>query len=452
MQRFVHSQKCESFLLKSLISIFGNRDEIVIAMGDQCGGGKKNLRHQRPTRGYRWNSFLKRNGFEVYLVDETLTSKRCPLCQNEVKNFLDVQNPRVYKRIKYPLTTCWGLVGCESDVCKADVRPVDPVEVNPNRPRHYYLRRFWNRNRLACLNILNIVDSVVNGQDRPLIVGTRLSHLPTLCDLILFSSHVSLNDISCTSAINISSLSLNTSEPIVDASIFPILRQLSVENSTKLEKITFKALESLLVSNCKSLRTIIGPKDCSNLTRIVINSCPELCELSPGFSTASLSSLELGKCRLECRKAFSNQIKFIRTLKLSHEAVRLLSKSLVLNHLTYLSVSMFSTSFQLEFGSFPRLRQFKVIGVTNSLSLNFLKHSPHLRVLDVCMCSLSGVHVINDLFELERLSFNCAEFDPSLIHFRTSLKYVSLAGSRPVANSLAASLLKQLLPHAVVVV
>ncbi|KAL0220299.1 hypothetical protein RCL1_000153 [Eukaryota sp. TZLM3-RCL] len=168
MQRFVHSQKCESFLLKSLISKFGNRDEIVVAMGDQCGGGKKNLRHQRPTRGYRWNSFLKRNGFEVYLVDETLTSKRCPLCQNEVKNFLEVQNPRVYKRIKSPIKTCWGLLGCESDVCKADVRPVGPVEVDPNRPRHYYLRRFWNRNRLACLNMLNIVDSVVNGQERPL--------------------------------------------------------------------------------------------------------------------------------------------------------------------------------------------------------------------------------------------------------------------------------------------
>ncbi|KAL0209669.1 hypothetical protein RCL1_008507 [Eukaryota sp. TZLM3-RCL] len=168
MQRFVHSQKCESFLLKSLISKFGNREEIVVAMGDQCGGGKKNLRHQRPTRGYRWNSFLKRNGYEVYLVNETLTSKRCPLCQNEVKNFLEVQNPRVYKQIKYPTTTCWGLLGCESDVCKADVRPVDPAEVDPNRPRHNYLRRFWNRNRLACLNMLNIADSVVNGQERPL--------------------------------------------------------------------------------------------------------------------------------------------------------------------------------------------------------------------------------------------------------------------------------------------
>ncbi|KAL0228305.1 hypothetical protein RCL1_004448 [Eukaryota sp. TZLM3-RCL] len=50
---------------------------------------------------------------------------------------------------------------------QADVRPVDPVDVDPNRPRHYYLRRFWNRNRLACLDMLNIVDSLLNGQERP---------------------------------------------------------------------------------------------------------------------------------------------------------------------------------------------------------------------------------------------------------------------------------------------
>ncbi|KAL0217200.1 hypothetical protein RCL1_007683 [Eukaryota sp. TZLM3-RCL] len=167
MQRYVHRQKTEARLLNNLVSKFGNPENFIIIMGDFGMNGKANLRHQRPTRGTGWYKFSRRFNFDLLLVDEAFTSSKCPLCESDVKNFLTVSNPRPYKRIKYPTTTCWGLLGCESDVCRADVRPVDPVEVDPNRPRHYYLRRFWKRNRLACLNMLNIVDSCMNGQERP---------------------------------------------------------------------------------------------------------------------------------------------------------------------------------------------------------------------------------------------------------------------------------------------
>ncbi|KAL0221543.1 hypothetical protein RCL1_001397 [Eukaryota sp. TZLM3-RCL] len=172
MQRYVHGQKTEARLLNNLVSILGNPENFIIIMADFGMNGKANLRHQQPTRGTGWYKFFRRFNFDLILVDEAFTSSKCPLCDSDVNNFLTVPNPRPYKRVKYPTKTCWGLLGCESDVCKADVRPVDPVEVESNRPRHFYLRRFWNRNRLACLNMLNIVDSLLNGQERPVYLSS----------------------------------------------------------------------------------------------------------------------------------------------------------------------------------------------------------------------------------------------------------------------------------------
>ncbi|KAL0204708.1 hypothetical protein P9112_000015 [Eukaryota sp. TZLM1-RC] len=94
MQAFIHKQKIESWLLKSLVHQFGNPKNTLILMGDYGKNGFKNLKHQRPTRGIEWIQFLKRNGFEVLMINEAFTSAKCPVCFEKVATFLRVTNPR----------------------------------------------------------------------------------------------------------------------------------------------------------------------------------------------------------------------------------------------------------------------------------------------------------------------------------------------------------------------
>ncbi|KAJ2476201.1 hypothetical protein IWW56_005051 [Coemansia sp. RSA 2131] len=70
-----------------------------------------------PIRGKGWRTLLKRGGFTVYLIDEYLTSKTCPNCEERISTFLNVPNPRPWMRTKRPEVKCHGLLGCTSQTC-----------------------------------------------------------------------------------------------------------------------------------------------------------------------------------------------------------------------------------------------------------------------------------------------------------------------------------------------
>ncbi|KAL0221781.1 hypothetical protein RCL1_001635 [Eukaryota sp. TZLM3-RCL] len=151
MQRYVHIQKTEEKLLRRIIANYGPISDSIILLGDN---GKKtsHLRRNAPTRNVGWKKFFKRHGFDLCLLNEHNTSSKCPCCNGDVGKFMEVPNPRPWKRVKKPVVTLNALLKCCSNECKLE---------NRNRAR------VWNRNKLACLNFEAIVESFVAGHERP---------------------------------------------------------------------------------------------------------------------------------------------------------------------------------------------------------------------------------------------------------------------------------------------
>ncbi|KAL0212750.1 hypothetical protein RCL1_006376 [Eukaryota sp. TZLM3-RCL] len=165
MQIFSNRQKVESKLKSSLIEKYATRvangrvlKKPVIMFGDfsKQGGSSTNLKHNPPSRGSGWRKTLRKLGFNVFLLNEWDTSSRCPECHQEVKKFLQVPNPKPYRREKTPTTLCHGLLECTSDTCK------DGGE-----------RMYWNRSRLACINLLAVFNSITFGLERPNYLSTN---------------------------------------------------------------------------------------------------------------------------------------------------------------------------------------------------------------------------------------------------------------------------------------
>ncbi|KAL0227463.1 hypothetical protein RCL1_003607 [Eukaryota sp. TZLM3-RCL] len=159
MQIFSHRQKVESKLKTSLIEKYATRaangrvlKKPVIMIGDfsKQGGSSINLKHNPPSRGSGWRKTLRKLGFPVFLLNEWGTSSRCPECHQEVKKFLQVPNPKPYRREETPTTLCHGLLECISNQCKNGGE-----------------RKYWNRNRLACINLLAVFNSITFGLERP---------------------------------------------------------------------------------------------------------------------------------------------------------------------------------------------------------------------------------------------------------------------------------------------
>ncbi|KAL0227605.1 hypothetical protein RCL1_003749 [Eukaryota sp. TZLM3-RCL] len=151
MQRYVHIQKTEEKLLRRIIANYGPISDSIILLGDN---GKKtsHLKRNAPTRNVGWKKFFKRHEFDLCLVNEHNTSSKCPCCRGDVAKFMEVPNPRPWKRVKKPVVTLNALLKCCSNECKLE---------NRNRAR------VWNRNKLACLNFEVIVESFVGGHERP---------------------------------------------------------------------------------------------------------------------------------------------------------------------------------------------------------------------------------------------------------------------------------------------
>ncbi|KAL0223362.1 hypothetical protein P9112_002752 [Eukaryota sp. TZLM1-RC] len=151
MQAFVHKQKTESWLLKNFVQQLGNPKDTLILMADYGKRISKNLKHQRPTRGIGWIQFLKRNGFEVLMINGAFTAK-CPVCFEKVATFLRVSNPRFYRRETTAVTTCHGLLACNSESCKRSNKGS---------------KKLFNRNKLACLNMFAFAEARMSGNERP---------------------------------------------------------------------------------------------------------------------------------------------------------------------------------------------------------------------------------------------------------------------------------------------
>ncbi|KAJ2495936.1 hypothetical protein GGH96_006158 [Coemansia sp. RSA 1972] len=135
--------------------------------------GASMAKFHEPIRGKGWRTLLKRAGFDVYLIDEHLTSKTCPICEERISTFHKVKNPRPWMRTKRPMVKCHGLLGCQSQTCmeffdtygdergylgkKEDNKEDEKKEGEKKGSVNW---RLWNRDLAAVLNFRKILFSL----------------------------------------------------------------------------------------------------------------------------------------------------------------------------------------------------------------------------------------------------------------------------------------------------
>jgi transposase len=99
------------------------------------------MKYKEPTKGKGIRTLLRKNKFQVYLVDEHKTSCKCSLCQGDCEVFRACNNPRPWKKDEIILRH--GLERCKT--CKV----------------------LWNRDENSSRNMYKISQKAVNKKSRP---------------------------------------------------------------------------------------------------------------------------------------------------------------------------------------------------------------------------------------------------------------------------------------------
>ncbi|KAJ2498769.1 hypothetical protein GGH96_004053 [Coemansia sp. RSA 1972] len=159
---YVNQQQADQLLMNRLRERF-SRDAVFI-LGNW---GAPMAKFHEPIRGKGWRTLLKRAGFDVYLIDEYLTSKTCPICEERISTFHKVKNPRPWMRTKRPMVKCHGLLGCQSQTCMKFFDTYDgkcgylgEKEDNKEGEKDSVNWRLWNRDLAAVLNFRKILFSL----------------------------------------------------------------------------------------------------------------------------------------------------------------------------------------------------------------------------------------------------------------------------------------------------
>jgi len=129
--------------------------DAVLVFGDASIGMNK---YHAPTPCLGLRDLLQRKGFEILLVDEHLTSSRCPLCKAPIRPFKFRKSPRPWQAANGHQRIVTGLLKCSSRECQAILGGRD---------------RLWNRDLVATMNFLAILNAYRNGQGRPEYLSRR---------------------------------------------------------------------------------------------------------------------------------------------------------------------------------------------------------------------------------------------------------------------------------------
>ena len=145
---FINTQRTESKLINNFKAKFGPPESTIICIGDWSHGPHHMAFHE-PTKGKGFRKLFRRAGYQVYLVRESYTSKRCFNCKRvdaECSKFRRVVNPRPWKN---NIVLRNGLIKCNK--CNT----------------------LWNRDVNGALNIYEIAHCHVQGLERPVYLTNR---------------------------------------------------------------------------------------------------------------------------------------------------------------------------------------------------------------------------------------------------------------------------------------
>ncbi|KAJ1858201.1 hypothetical protein LPJ76_001162 [Coemansia sp. RSA 638] len=158
---YVNRQRADQLLIKRLRERFSQ--DVVFILGNW---GAPMAKFHEPIRGKGWRTLLKRAGFTVYLIDEYLTSKTCPICKERISTFLNVPNPRPFRRTKRPMVKCHGLLSCQSQTCVEFFNTYQrgclgkKESESEGEKKDNVKRQLWNCDLAAVLNFRKILFSL----------------------------------------------------------------------------------------------------------------------------------------------------------------------------------------------------------------------------------------------------------------------------------------------------
>jgi transposase len=136
---YINRKKNEQKMINNFKKIFGNPNDVIIAIGDF--EQKKHMKYKEPTKGKGIRNIFRKNGYDVYLIDEFRTSCKCSKCEGgECKKFLIRENPKPFRN---NLRLVHGLLSCKS------------------------CNNVWNRDCNGAKNIYKITNNIINKKERP---------------------------------------------------------------------------------------------------------------------------------------------------------------------------------------------------------------------------------------------------------------------------------------------
>ena len=111
---WMNNKRSEDRFVNKFKEVYGTPDEVIVTIGDW--EQRRGISHgKEPTKGIGLRRMFRRQGFEVYLVDERLTSKRCSKCHglNEY-NYTERLDPRPWKKKNFEIQKVWELSRCKN--------------------------------------------------------------------------------------------------------------------------------------------------------------------------------------------------------------------------------------------------------------------------------------------------------------------------------------------------
>lgn len=138
LNRLKHEQK----MINNFKKIFGTSDKTIVCFGDYSNKNK-HMKYNEATKGVGMRNLFRKNGFDVYLVNEFRTSCMCSKCKNEkgrCEYIKKRENPRPYRTGEI---TVHGLLSCKN--CNT----------------------MWNRDVNSSINIHRIAEWAIKGKERP---------------------------------------------------------------------------------------------------------------------------------------------------------------------------------------------------------------------------------------------------------------------------------------------
>ncbi|KAI8055709.1 hypothetical protein BDF22DRAFT_617894 [Syncephalis plumigaleata] len=163
LSAYIKKQQSDHKLIQELTEKF--KKDAVFVMGDWSAPHAK---YHEPTRGIGFRRLLQRH-FKVFLIDEYMTSKCCPSCNEPtLETFKWVRNPRPGQRKRYSNVIRHGLLRCTNQTCKEAMKNIKAEKDKEDKKNKKAKRiwkegefehRLWNRDMAACLNFIQIIRS-----------------------------------------------------------------------------------------------------------------------------------------------------------------------------------------------------------------------------------------------------------------------------------------------------